>query len=607
MRCRNCLLAGLIACMLLAVTGGCSFGFENTKVCPTDVLARLDGMPIQCYNLGGRTAVVLDEIERYGFTKNWDEEKNTIEIKVAARPEKPDLPEVTRGSGTDGKKLGSFAAAAETVRINGVKIPGYRFGESLCAMVEDLGSLPDAYNQECGYSDYCMKTVWNQAERTVDLEVFRFPQVPWEESYAEKEAMVMEAELELYTKAPPEEALYYGAALEPRAGTYAGITADSNGQADGTGRLFDHGFAVYSNYVEFDEGQDFLWKPGSQILPGADSLCLMPWNTMDATLVFENEEYIRRTLDNLAAYHKPVIVRFGGEMNIDTRGDSPVAFVKAYRKIADIVHTYPGFATMWSPNDMSALDRPMSLYYPGDSYVDWIGVSSFIKRDFMGNPDTEKGNAVVFMTGDYAWHTNSLKPVIRFMEENNIQKPLAISEGAISSRLNYADGDDLFAWGEPRLRAMYWNVAMRYPQVKMITYFSSPNAIEDMSYNLALEPDFVAEIEEALQNGPFLLNYSSQQSDYVFAALSGRAAPAAQVPVYAYAYLPEDVPESAVYQVDGQAWGAAAEIPFAWTADLSGLEDGAHTLTVVVQGAKSSLEKSLAFEKQGGTVRFAAQ
>ena len=90
-------------------------------------------------------------------------------------------------------------------------------------------------------------------------------------------------------------------------------------------------------------------------------------------------------------------------------------------------------------------------------------------------------------------------------------------------------------------------------------------------------------------------------------AVRRRAAPAAQVPVYAYAYLPEDVPESAVYQGDGQAWGAAAEIPFAWTADLSGLEDGAHTLTVVVQGAKSSLEKSLAFEKQGGTVRFAAQ
>ena len=33
-------------------------------------------------------------------------------------------------------------------------------------------------------------------------------------------------------------------------------------------------------------------------------------------------------------------------------------------------------------------------YYPGDEYVDWIGVSSFLKKDFLNSLAVEDGSEV---------------------------------------------------------------------------------------------------------------------------------------------------------------------------------------------------------------------
>lgn len=112
-------------------------------------------------------------------------------------------------------------------------------------------------------------------------------------------------------------------------------------------------------------------------------------------------------------------------MNIGYLGDSPTAYIKAFRKIADMVHEYPNFAVMWSPNDNGSLDRPFGYFYPGDEYVDWIGVSSFLKKDFLNSLAVEDGSEVCttresqiyFTLGDFGYTTNSLKYITDFMKE----------------------------------------------------------------------------------------------------------------------------------------------------------------------------------------------
>ena len=57
-------------------------------------------------------------------------------------------------------------------------------------------------------------------------------------------------------------------------------------------------------------------------------------------------------------------------------GFQPDLYVKAYRKIANALESIPGLHFVW--HSWAAPRRePLESFYPGDAYVDWVGVSVF--------------------------------------------------------------------------------------------------------------------------------------------------------------------------------------------------------------------------------------
>ena len=106
----------------------------------------------------------------------------------------------------------------------------------------------------------------------------------------------------------------------------------------------------------------------------------------------------------------PVIVRFAQEMNGSWYpwGQQPGAYVLAFRKVADAIHSgAPGAAMLWAPNEGSGYpftggrysakpgsqlaktldtnhdgkldkgDDPYAPYWPGRRYVDWVGMTIY--------------------------------------------------------------------------------------------------------------------------------------------------------------------------------------------------------------------------------------
>ena len=69
------------------------------------------------------------------------------------------------------------------------------------------------------------------------------------------------------------------------------------------------------------------------------------------------------------------------------------------------------------------------------------------------------------------------------MEKNGIEKPVAVSEDGVGTTMPYDNGD-ISEWAEPRLRSMYWYIPMKYPQVKLITYFNCSMPLEACGYDL---------------------------------------------------------------------------------------------------------------------------
>ena len=87
---------------------------------------------------------------------------------------------------------------------------------------------------------------------------------------------------------------------------------------------------------------------------------------MHLNLKPRNVDYnqVRKVLNNLNAYNKPMLIRFANEMNVSSLGDDPEIYKQVFRVVADMIHEYPNFAVVWSPNDIGGLDRPFEYFYP---------------------------------------------------------------------------------------------------------------------------------------------------------------------------------------------------------------------------------------------------
>jgi endoglucanase len=89
-----------------------------------------------------------------------------------------------------------------------------------------------------------------------------------------------------------------------------------------------------------------------------------------------NMRAIAKMIDELKS---PVIVRWGQEMEdksgrFSWSGWNPPDYIAAYRRMMDIVRQEaPGTRLMWSPKGEPGLNA----YYPGDTYVDFVGLSVF--------------------------------------------------------------------------------------------------------------------------------------------------------------------------------------------------------------------------------------
>jgi hypothetical protein len=87
-----------------------------------------------------------------------------------------------------------------------------------------------------------------------------------------------------------------------------------------------------------------------------------------------------------AAWKHIILVRLDSEMNlpgstagVDHKGNTPARFVRAWRHVVRIFRR--AHATnvkwVWSPNVACGGKCPFNAYYPGDKWVDWVGLDGY--------------------------------------------------------------------------------------------------------------------------------------------------------------------------------------------------------------------------------------
>ncbi len=327
--------------------------------------------------------------------------------------------------------------------------------------------------------------------------------------------------------------------LEPEYGCYAGANPDIAFEEFNRVLDWDHvGSGMFQNmpddyHAALDWAAETCRKNGSIFM-----VTVAHWGWAH---VEDMSEQMANDFADWCAYWNqrgvPIFVRYGHEMNADwyyTWGMQPAKYRRAFRMVADAVHQrapltamvwapylgggYPydhNWKTMWdmiydanlhctiedwvlldSNNDgiLSSADDPYLPYYPGDEYVDWVGVSVYwwaTAYPFTVNTRpwdrffSDDISGVSHGRGQHDFY-------YRFAHER--QKPLMLPEtGCLYKHCeppNYAYGvwgyyprynnneaDNKCAWVEQlfNIRGDTQNaldVANNYPMMKAIYYFS---------------------------------------------------------------------------------------------------------------------------------------
>jgi hypothetical protein len=137
----------------------------------------------------------------------------------------------------------------------------------------------------------------------------------------------------------------------------------------------------------------FAWKDSLPPTPNvpSDAVLLISWRgtSYDSITNGSQDAWIARQARTVAAYNRPVFLRWAWEMNGDwypwggpSNGNDPAAFVKAWRHVHQIFSREGADSVgwVWNPNYRSHPGQPWNdydNYYPGDDYVDWVGISGY--------------------------------------------------------------------------------------------------------------------------------------------------------------------------------------------------------------------------------------
>lgn len=143
---------------------------------------------------------------------------------------------------------------------------------------------------------------------------------------------------------------------------------------------------VVEHYVAWGDRYDAAGVQGAWSTGALSMIAWEPFTpSVSAIADGASDDYIRRFAGDVRGLNLPVALSIGHEMNghwypWGTRTTSAADFVRAWRHVHDLFLDVGATTVIWvwSPNVVNPVPgvalRPL---YPGDAYVDWVGVTGY--------------------------------------------------------------------------------------------------------------------------------------------------------------------------------------------------------------------------------------
>lgn len=265
------------------------------------------------------------------------------------------------------------------------------------------------------------------------------------------------------------------AKYEPAKGCYLGAYIDladelSEIYVDSTGKKRKFPFE-FENKVKKDHAMYFFYLGYGQEVP-VDWLRYLALQDKFVHIAFEpnqgldkmkDDDYLRRFADDLYASGAKIFLRFASEMNgpwTNYHGD-PELYVEKWRMLTEVLRDRaPNVAMVWCP--YTTPEAPIASYYPGDEWVDWVGVNMYSVSYFNQR------------SGQPAFHVKP-RDLIQFVyDEYSDRKPIMIGEYG-TSHFSALESAFLVDYAVHNIESLYSDLETRFPRVKAINYFNTNN------------------------------------------------------------------------------------------------------------------------------------
>ncbi|WP_374711823.1 stalk domain-containing protein [Symbiobacterium terraclitae] len=433
---------------------------------------------------------------------------------------------------------------------------------------------------------------------------------------AKRKADWVRSEVRLFVTAPAAavgKRLYTGAKHEPVTGAYLGVYAELDRKVHNpeTGKPFytegvpaltgrQHPiFMLYGNWSQ-GHGPASSHIEAIKAVGGALQWAFQPDLGLKAVV---DGPVLRRIARELGEAEIPIFLRFGGEMNgewVPWTGD-PELYKEKFRLVARVMREEaPNVAMVWAPSWFPP--NTMDLYYPGDAYVDWVGISSYAVHDDSLDPVAEGGKA----RDSRPLHDTFAEIYERYAD----RKPIMLVEGAVGY-YDHSVNQSREPWALTNIQRFYAAMPRIYPRVKALVWFNSDtkNSVQDkgiMKQNYLLSGnERVLKTYQAAIADTYYLSELGATADRVYLDAVESGVPAAKVELSSYVRAYDPFISRVEYAINGQPAGSSTTgDPWAVTADFSPY--AGETVQVTVRAydslGRKSVERTLPVRVAAATV-----
>lgn len=316
--------------------------------------------------------------------------------------------------------------------------------------------------------------------------------------------------IELYVEKPAEPNYPLGK-FEPSSGIIYGATTlrdpalgpDQNYQQVVTGKYGKpySGILGYINWGDLPSvSPEFLQAKSSNVM------LQIAWQLTAGLNAVQDDEYLHSFARELREYGKPLFLSFGREMNGDwvVWGGNPLLYKQKYQLVSSVMkREAPNVAMVWTPGYVPS--ETVDDYYPGDAWVDWVGINGYTDYYCNGNPNMDKATAEVFYQGSEA---NPLTKFKAIYDRYSGRKPIMIGETGVAwaNRRPYVEVTD---WAVNNIKRFYGYLPLAYPRIKAVYYFNVDQSTSDFSHYLVSgNPKLEKAFREAISSPVYLSDYS---------------------------------------------------------------------------------------------------